>query len=718
MATIAQSMPERISPSRWFWKFLKEELAPYPGRTATVARMVLAATLVMIICDTFRIPYGFQGAVYALLITRESPRATLLSARTILLATAIGVAYVLISAYFVMSFPVFHFLWNIGSFFLAFYALTVLTNYGAAVIFAIVISVTVPLWDRPLSAEANVEDTLRLALAAFVGVAVTAAVELAFRHIRSGDDIVLPIAERLDAVHNLLVRSAEGRPLEDAAKAAISNLALRGTSHLRSALVRSEYSTGYKTQMGGVVALVGRLVDITATLTELNTEASDVDRTRLRTLAAALASIRTDLINQRIPGSIKFQADDEAASGVPLLLEMENLVAFIPEAFTESAGMDPTLPPREDSPRMSFVVPDALVNTDHFKFALKGCLAASCAYFVYNFIAWPGISTAVTTCLLTALSTIGASRQKQILRLTGAMAGGLLIGMGSQVFILPYVDSIVGFTILFALVTALGSWIMTSSPRLSYFGLQLAFAYYLIHLQEFAYQTSLTLARDRTVGIFLGLFTMWLVFDQLWGVPASVEMKKAFSNNLRLLAQLAREPVSEDIPAAVKRGFALRETINTNFDQLRSLADGVLFEFGSSRIQDLASRDRIRRWQPKLRTLFLMRLGAIKYRLKFPGFELPEGMYLAQKTYDDRSARLLEEIANSVEGKASQLNRLATDSADLLGPVLEACTIETQHMPKTRLYSFVELLRSIDNLTNSLAKEIATEYDPRISLLS
>jgi multidrug resistance protein MdtO len=86
---------------------------------------------------------------------------------------------------------------------------------------------------------------------------------------------------------------------------------------------------------------------------------------------------------------------------------------------------------------------------------MKGCLAASLCYIIYNVIDWPGISTAVTTCLVTALSTIGPSRQKQILRLAGALAGGVLIGMGSQVFILPYVDSIAGFTVLFMLVTGL-----------------------------------------------------------------------------------------------------------------------------------------------------------------------------------------------------------------------------------------------------------------------
>src|SRR3984893_9977354 len=55
MATIAQNLPESHRPLAWFREFLKEELTPYPGRFETVARMVLATTLVMIICMTFRI---------------------------------------------------------------------------------------------------------------------------------------------------------------------------------------------------------------------------------------------------------------------------------------------------------------------------------------------------------------------------------------------------------------------------------------------------------------------------------------------------------------------------------------------------------------------------------------------------------------------------------------------------------------------------------------
>src|SRR5262249_23609219 len=147
--------------------------------------------------------------------------------------------------------------------------------------------------------------------------------------------------------------------------------------------------------------------------------------------------------------------------------------------------IDEYLPSPGEPARSPLFVPDALSNPEHLRFALVGALAASLCYIVYTSVDWPGISTSITTCLLTALSTVGASHQKLALRFAGAVVGGFLFGMGSQVFILPYLDSISGFAILFAIVSGVASWIMTSSPRLSYFGLQLALAFYLINLQEF-----------------------------------------------------------------------------------------------------------------------------------------------------------------------------------------------------------------------------------------
>jgi multidrug resistance protein MdtO len=272
--------------------------------------MTLAATLIMIVCMTFRIPYAFQGAIYALMISRESPRATLGSAAIIASVTAIGATYLLISVQLVINFPEFHFLWVISSFFLAFYAISAVMNYTAAVIFAIMTSVGVPLWDRLVAAETNVEDTLWLCLAVLVGVVLTGAVELAFVRLRRGDEVVLPITERLAAVENLLTSYARARAVDPATQKHLMRLDTLGTSLLRRTLRRSDYSAEYSVEIGGVVVLVGRLVDLAATLTQLSFQLSVSDQRRFRTLASTLATIRDDLINRRIPGRSSLMATD------------------------------------------------------------------------------------------------------------------------------------------------------------------------------------------------------------------------------------------------------------------------------------------------------------------------------------------------------------------------------------------------------------------------
>jgi len=392
---------------------------------------------------------------------------------------------------------------------------------------------------------------------------------------------------------------------------------------------------------------------------------------------------------------------------VPLLREIEHTVSLIPQAFAASRSIPEYLSLVDDIPRPSLLTSDASVNPDHLRFALKGCLAASICYVIYNAMEWPGISTSVTTCLLTALSTVGASHQKQILRICGALVGGFVLGMGSQIFILPRLDSIGGFVLLFVAVTAFGAWFMTSSPRLSYFGIQAALAFYLINLSEFKMQTSLEVARDRVVGIFLGLFVMWLIFDQLWGVPAARELKETFISNLRLLAQFAREPVSKDLKAAMARRFALGETINTNLDKARALADGVLLEFGHSRAPDLALRNLIRRAQPQMRVLFIMQIAEWKYRAQLPGFELPVAIAVRQREFDDQFAESLEAMAERLEGRFMVVQLRLEDAVERLERAINI------HHPKgalaSRVQALLALARRIEFSMVSLTNEIGTE---------
>jgi multidrug resistance protein MdtO len=623
-------------------------------------------------------------------------------------------AYVLVGATLVLNDPMLRFLWVVGSLFLVFYLMSALSSYAASARFGYLIIITIPLWDRLIPAEPKVEGTL-WAVGTITGAAViTLLLEMVFAAFRGADDLIEGIAERLECVEELLAHYSDDHPIDSDSRSAVASLAMVGTSRLRSILQRSNYEPQREQQMGAVVALVGRLIDIAANLAQFSSRISDQDRERTRKVAQNIAAIRASLAHGTVPALTDSPGEGETPSDFPLLREIEKTVSLIPNIFTGAHSLSVYAPLRLDShARAAPFLPGALSNMEHVKFGLRGCLAASLCYVIYNSLFWPEISTAVTTCLLTALSTIGASRQKQILRFAGALVGGFGIGMGAQIFILPYIESIGGFMVLFVAIMATAAWVASSSPRLSYFGVQVAVAFCLINLQEFKIQTSLAVARDRAVGILLGLLMMWLAFDRLWSAPAGVEMKRAFICALRLLAQFAREPVSKDMRAAIERSYALRETINAQFDKVRSLADSVLFEFGSSRLHDLRLRDQIRRWQPLLRTVFVMRIASWKYRLQLPGFELPEAVRSSQEEYDDRWAGMLEDLANQIEGSKPHGNRMSADSGDLLEQKLDGYFAKEEQQPiaEAHVRSFMTLLRGIDGLTTSLADEITMEFD-------
>lgn len=139
----------------------------------------------------------------------------------------------------------------------------------------------------------------------------------------------------------------------------------------------------------------------------------------------------------------------------------------------------------------------------------------------------------------------------------------------------------------------------------------------------------------------------------------------------------------------------------------RALADGVLFEFGPSRQQDLALRDRIRCWGPQLRLLFLTRIALLKYRLRLPGFELPEPVSSAQQEFDDRLAKTLDSMADRLEDNGSGARENLEDSLERLQQITSTCCPELPKDSLTdQLSAFLALSRRIESLASALDKEI------------
>jgi multidrug resistance protein MdtO len=650
---------------KWFWSFLKTELAPYPGRAWVVGRVTIAATLVMLVVMTFQIPTGFLGAIFVLFISRENPTATFVSGLKAIAAFMLATLYTLIGAAMFVADPLTHFLGVGVSLFVSFFLISITNDYGTAVAFGFTIAGAIPLWDRnTLNINDRVSDTLWLGGVVAIGVVIAIVVEYVFRRVHPALDLTEGIESRLHTVETVLRCAAAEQPLDSASIKSLALYSSVGTARLRRLILRSQYGLHFKAQMGTAVALLGQLVDVaanfqrsleerakTAGTEDLVPHIDAADKARCQRLADAIGQIGKALAEKRLPERILRPAQPEP-SQLPFLSAMERIVTLMPDAFSGSSTVQElaTAPLDEEQPT-HFFARDAFSNPAHVQFAVRGTMAAMATYIIYTAIDWPGLSTSIATCIITALSTIGSSRQKQFLRLGGVIVGGIIIGFGAQIFVLPYLDSIAGFTLLFMAVTALSSWIATSSPRLSYLGVQLALAFYLINLQEFTIQTSLSIARDRVFGVLLGLMSMWLIYDRLWQKNALDEMQRLFARNLEMFAELTEQLLEKDQIKAIRRIRQLRDQLNAGFSAVSAQADAVLFEFGPSRQRQLQIREDFRRWQPTIRTLLQVQITSVQYLVNRPLSDLPRPIAQAGVTFEQDVAQVMHAMASEASGK-------------------------------------------------------------------
>jgi multidrug resistance protein MdtO len=711
MASESVHLPHAERFTDWFPDFLKKELAPYPGRGALVARMVISATLTMILIVTFRIPGGYIGALTAFLFSREDLVSTARSAVFFIAAFLIGALFIPVGARLLASTPETHFLWIGCSLFLAFFLLRCLTNYGVAIGLALVIANVVGIWYLPGPADRNVELTLWLIAATSIGGLVTLCVEVVFYAVHRRDDLLEGLDSRLALLEQLMARYADGGPVSPATQAGLAQFAVVGSGALRRYVARASYTQLYRTRMSTLVALVARCIDFAAALASAFPSLPDGNQERAARLKRSLADIRLCLRTHGRP--CETTLEPRPSPDTPLLSEIESMVSLMPSIFSDEHATDPTLEAIEDPPDANRIfIPDAFSNPEHLRYVLGGTLAAMLCYVFYVSLDWRNLSTSLTTCVLTALTTVGSSRQKQVLRIAGFVLGGVIAGIGAQIFILPSIDSIGGFTVLFAIMTAVAGWVATSSSRLSYAGVQIAFSFYLIQLSDFSIQTSLTLPRDRVLGVLLGVTMMWLVFERAYPRSAADGMVRIFVANLRLLADLASFTPRADDPASILKVRRLREGIYRRFGEVSAQADAVPFETGPERAGDMAARDRIRRWQASLRSYYLLEVPLLQFRIfahihsKSPSFTTFEN------DLRNECSRIFRQIAESLEKQlaththhpdsvASLLNRIDSSSAE----------IEAEFSERER--ALLRLIRTIAQLVDRLQVEVASEglYD-------
>ncbi len=237
----------------------------------------------------------------------------------------------------------------------------------------------------------------------------------------------------------------------------------------------------------------------------------------------------------------------------------------------------------------SLFVPDAFTNPAHVRFALKVTLAAMFCYILYSAIDWSGIHTAFITCTFIALESTEATLYKGTLRIVGCVIGGAL-ALFSIVFLMPHMETIASLVFLVACAAAIAGWVAAGSERISYAGLQIAFAFFYSVFQGYAPDTDLDNVRNRVVGILFGLIVTGVVFKYIWPERTIDRLRAALRAALQQLARLVEIPRAQtSIEAAKTESHALIGETAKSFDQARRYSELTRFEFENSREGDRAS---------------------------------------------------------------------------------------------------------------------------------
>jgi multidrug resistance protein MdtO len=223
---------------------------------------------------------------------------------------------------------------------------------------------------------------------------------------------------------------------------------------------------------------------------------------------------------------------------------------------------------RAEAPRKEgggFFAADVFSNPDYIRYALKTTAAAMFCYFLYSLLDWPGIHTCFLTCYIVSLGTTAETVEKLTLRIAGCLVGAAA-GYVTMIFLIPDLTSITALmVIVFAGALAAG-YVAAGSPRISYAGFQMAFAFFLCVIQGPSPAFDLTIARDRVIGILIGNVVVYVLFTNLWPISVGKRIDSAIAGLLRQLgAMMMADPRASRAVLASQAQSALAE-IETDID--------------------------------------------------------------------------------------------------------------------------------------------------------
>jgi multidrug resistance protein MdtO len=563
---------------------LRRELRPFPGRLSDSVRIVVVVLAVVAVSETFRIPNIGLSAFIGLFLSGRDAVSTvetaLISGIAVLLAIFAAIAVFMISLsepalriplMVVLTFATM-FLARAATmgpvFFVAGFIVAYAMTLGDQVLGLALQPATVgnsPLSELPQilfipPVEALVRFLLWLCLSVVIPIALLIVV-----NVLTGND---PARLLRRALAERLATAARFCAGEAGAERRLEAQAFEGTAELRkwhrlAGTLRRDWQRPRWS---------GSLIDDIHRLGLLLLDWQRVaDKARHALLPVAAACRRAE----------RALRDGAVVNGEPVAINATGAARPLADAITrrlrairETLMAPHTTPPNRadaaQSPRR-LLVADAFTNPNYVRFALKVTLAVMICYFVMSLANWPGIHTCIITCYFVALGTVGETMHKATLRFVGCLIGAGL-GLGAILLLMPLMTDLGDLLLLLAPVTLLAAWVARGSERISYAGLQIGLAFYLVALQGYGPTISMYTARDRTIGILFGNVVTFAIFSTIWPVRVADVVRPHLATALERLASLLELDVRSDgeIPPAA------RSTAELAFGQAIAQARAVL----------------------------------------------------------------------------------------------------------------------------------------------
>src|ERR1700728_4503822 len=514
-------------------ELLAVELASREGRWAAVARIAAGSAITVVIAMVFQIPQPTYMAYIVFLISKDEKNATVTAALGASIAVTLAILLVLGLEIIDTSEPALRLpLMAMATFAAMFTARTFALgpmSYLAGFIIVLLQSVV----DDVRSPEVLTHLTLWTWVVVCVPIAVTVVVDLLFGQ---------AVATFMDRTVLKVLMQWERSLANGDYRKSLSEW----RAQLLPLLEIAQHGAEKRPRAGRITvpvirALLDALVIFEALPDDLPIAVRDELASRLRASRQAIGSNASVMTDSPAPPLQFAGAGNEQSP--PVIAARSALSTLLSAISQPVASRDKT--EAHHPPRQLFVA-DAFSNPANWQFALKTTMAVMISYAIYTLLDWPGMRTAIVTCFFVALSSLGETVHKLLLRLSGAVIGGLISGL-CIVFVLPHFTDIGQLCLLIFAVSLGAAWVATSSELLSYAGMQIAFAFFLGVLQGYAPATDLTVLRDRVAGILLGNIVITLVFTLLWPESATTKLRAALSE--------AREAIS----AVLKRSGDLGE---------------------------------------------------------------------------------------------------------------------------------------------------------------